>query len=98
LCFKSSNKQPIDEKHQELAWGSVVKSDSEIIEVYPMLYHGERFMSKGKVLLVDPANLAEWYQLPCNGKVVLTLYKLVSGAHAHGSCLNYMFDIEIKFV
>ena len=44
------------EKLQELTYDSVSPNtvDCQLITVYPMLYHGDSLMAKGKVLLQNP--------------------------------------------
>ena len=43
-----------DAQLQELAWNSASPdtTGAEVINVYPMLYHGNELMSKGKVFLM----------------------------------------------
>lgn len=44
----------LGDKYHDLAWGSEVKDkkNAEVVEVHPMLYHGDALMTKGKVLLI----------------------------------------------
>ena len=53
--LKCSEKYLGDKMH-DLAWNSKKPTDPDtvLIHVYPMLYHGQSLMAKGKVLLIHP--------------------------------------------
>ena len=55
--LKTSDKYE-GEKFQELVWNSASPDTPNpvVITVYPMLYHGDSLMAKGKVLLQQPSN------------------------------------------
>ena len=52
------SKEWLGDKHQELYWNSEPNAaDVKVVHVYPMLYHNNALMAKGKVLVVSKAKL-----------------------------------------